>query len=142
MFNGTPPLPGAAEASQRITVLRAAAERVRDQLPLVPVGAERDAAAERLARLDRRVADLVERARRGADVGGIIGPLEIDLAMLDLFGGLPAGFVAAYDEVWPLADGWRDRLALGQLLPLLVHSVLFGGSYGARAVAAARHYVG
>lgn len=75
--------PGAAEASQRITVLRAAAERVRDQLPLVPIGAERDAAAEHLARLDRRVADLVERARRGADVGGIIGPLEIDLATLE-----------------------------------------------------------
>ncbi|WP_353507771.1 hypothetical protein [Intrasporangium sp.] len=75
--------PGAAEASQRITVLRAAAERVRDQLPLVPVGAERDAAAEHLVRIDRRVADLVERARRGADVGGIIGPLEIDLATLE-----------------------------------------------------------
>ncbi|HKX66107.1 MAG TPA: hypothetical protein VJN29_02695 [Intrasporangium sp.] len=75
--------PGAAEASQRITVLRAAAERVRDQLPLVPMGAERDAAAEQLARLDRRVGDLVERARRGADVGGIIGPLEIDLATLE-----------------------------------------------------------
>ena len=75
--------PGAAEASQRITVLRAAAERVRDQLPLVPMGAERDAAAEQLARLDRRLGDLVERARRGADVGGIIGPLEIDLATLE-----------------------------------------------------------
>jgi len=75
--------PGAAEATQRITVLRAAAERVRDQVPLVPVGAERDSAAEQLARLDRRVADLVERARRGADVGGIIGPLEIELAVLE-----------------------------------------------------------
>jgi hypothetical protein len=75
--------PGAAEATQRITVLRAGAERVRDQVPLVPAGTERDAAAEQLARLDRRVADLVERARRGADVGGIIGPLEIDLAMLE-----------------------------------------------------------
>ncbi|WP_353357080.1 hypothetical protein [Intrasporangium sp. DVR] len=75
--------PGAAEAAQRITVLRAGAERVRDQLPLVPAGPERDGAAEQLARLDRRVADLVERARRGADVGGIIGPIEIDLAVLE-----------------------------------------------------------
>jgi hypothetical protein len=75
--------PGAAEATQRITTLRAGAERVRDQLPLVPMGPERDAAADHLARLDRRVSDLVERARRGADVGGIIGPLEIDLAMLE-----------------------------------------------------------
>ncbi|ADU47091.1 hypothetical protein Intca_0546 [Intrasporangium calvum DSM 43043] len=75
--------PGAAEATQRITVLRAGAERVRDQVPLVPAGPDRDDAAERLARLDRRVGDLVERARRGADVGGLIGPLEIDLAVLE-----------------------------------------------------------
>ncbi len=75
--------PGAAEASQRITLVRAGVERVRDQIPLVPVGPERDEAAEKLARLDRRTTDLVERARRGADVGGIIGPLEIDVAVLE-----------------------------------------------------------
>ena len=75
--------PGVAEASQRITVLRQTLERVRDQLPLVPVGAQRDEAAESLARLDRRLVDLTERARRGADTGGIIGPLEIDAAVLE-----------------------------------------------------------
>jgi hypothetical protein len=75
--------PGAAEASQRITVARAGLERVRDQLPLVPAGSERDAAGTRLARLDRRLTDLVDRARRGADVGGIIGPVEIDIAVLE-----------------------------------------------------------
>jgi hypothetical protein len=75
--------PGAAEASQRITVVRAGIERVRDQLPLVPAGDQRDDAAEKLARLDRRMNDLVERARRGADVGGIIAPLEIDVAVLE-----------------------------------------------------------
>ena len=75
--------PGAAEASQRITLVRAGIERVRDQIPLVPSGPQRDDAAEKLARLDRRITDLVERARRGADVGGIIGPLEIDVAVLE-----------------------------------------------------------
>ena len=75
--------PGAAEASQRITVTRAGVERIRDQVPLVPSGAERDDAAERLSRLDRRVEDLLARARRGADVGGVIGPLEIDVAVLE-----------------------------------------------------------
>jgi hypothetical protein len=75
--------PGAAEASQRITVARAGIERIRDQLPLVPVGAQRDEAAEKLARLDRRIEDLLSRARRGADVGGVIGPLEIDIAVLE-----------------------------------------------------------
>ncbi len=75
--------PGAAEATQRITLARAGVERVRDQLPLVPTGSERDEAATHLGRLDRRVTDLVERARRGADIGGIIGPLEIELSTLE-----------------------------------------------------------
>ncbi len=75
--------PGAAEASQRITVARAGVERIRDQVPLVPAGPQRDDAAEKLARLDRRVEDLLARARRGADVGGVIGPLEIDISMLE-----------------------------------------------------------
>ena len=33
----------------------------------------------------------------------------------------------------PLAPGWAERVALFQLYPLLVHTVLFGGSYRARA---------
>jgi fructosamine-3-kinase len=57
------------------------------------------------------------------------GHREVDLAMLDLFGAIPARTVAAYEEVWPLADGWRERLPLWQLFPLLVHAVLFGGGY-------------
>lgn len=75
--------PGVAEASQRITLLRQTLERIRDQVPLVPAGAQRDAASESLARLDRRLAELTERARRGADTGGIIGPLEIEAAVLE-----------------------------------------------------------
>ena len=76
-------VPGAAESSQRITVARAGLERVRDQVPLVPAGTQRDLAADKVARLDRRMDDLVDRARRGADVGGLIGPLEIDIAVLE-----------------------------------------------------------
>jgi fructosamine-3-kinase len=57
------------------------------------------------------------------------GHREIDLAMLALFGGLGDRLVAAYHEVWPLADGWRSRVGLWQLYPLAVHAVLFGGSY-------------
>lgn len=40
--------------------------------------------------------------------------------------------LAAYDEAAPLPDGWRDRMGLHQLHPLLVHAVLFGGSRVAR----------
>jgi fructosamine-3-kinase len=69
------------------------------------------------------------------------GHRETDLAMLALF-GLPHldRVLRAYDEVHPLADGWKDRVGLHQLHPLLVHAVLFGGSYTAQAVAIARRY--
>jgi fructosamine-3-kinase len=62
----------------------------------------------------------------------------MDLAMLDLFAVIPARTAAAYDEIYPLAEGWRDRLRLWQLFPLLVHAVLFGGEYIRQAVATAR----
>lgn len=68
------------------------------------------------------------------------GHREVDLAMLALFGGARPRVLAAYDEVAPLADGWRDRVQLWQLFPLLVHAVLFGGGYGASAARAARRY--
>lgn len=67
------------------------------------------------------------------------GHRETDLAMLDLF-GFPYldRVLAAYHEAWPLADGWRERVPLHQLHPVLVHAVLFGGSYGAQAGRLAR----
>lgn len=71
------------------------------------------------------------------------GHRETDLAMLALF-GVPhlQRIMEAYDEHAPLADGWNGRVALHQLHPLLVHAVLFGGSYGERAAAAARSALG
>jgi fructosamine-3-kinase len=67
------------------------------------------------------------------------GHRETDLAMLALFGCPHLDTVlAAYDEAMPLAAGWRDRVPLHQLFPLLVHVVLFGGGYAAQAVTAAR----
>ena len=67
------------------------------------------------------------------------GHRETDLAMLALFGAPHIDrIIAAYQEVTPLAAGWRARVPLHQLHPLLVHAVLFGGGYGPRAAAAAR----
>jgi fructosamine-3-kinase len=78
------------------------------------------------------VAWLVDPAAHG-------GHRETDLAMLTLFGAPHlTRLIDAYDEVSPLAEGWRERVPLHQIHPLLVHAVLFGGSYGARAGAAAR----
>jgi len=68
------------------------------------------------------------------------GHRETDLAMMRLFGGFGEACFAAYHEAFPLADGWRDRIALHQLHPLLVHCVLFGGGYVDQALAAARCY--
>ncbi len=68
------------------------------------------------------------------------GHREVDLAMLRLFGGPGPRAHAAYHEAFPLADGHEQRVALYQLLPLLVHAVLFGGSYGASVERAARRY--
>ena len=66
------------------------------------------------------------------------GHREVDLAMLRLFGAPSPRMLAAYEEVRPLADGHERRVPLWQLFPLLVHAVLFGGSYGASAMRAAR----
>lgn len=67
------------------------------------------------------------------------GHRETDLAMLALFGAPHLQRILdAYQEAAPLADGWRRRVPLHQLHPLLVHAVMFGGSYGSRATAAAQ----
>ena len=42
--------------------------------------------------------------------------------------------------VSPLAAGWRERIGLHQLHPLLAHAVMFGAGYGDRAAALARRY--
>ncbi|MFH0519360.1 fructosamine kinase family protein [Streptomyces sp. M41] len=67
------------------------------------------------------------------------GHRETDLAMLHLFGCPHLDRVLdAYRETAPLADGWRDRVPLHQLFPLLVHTVLFGRGYAEQALSAAR----
>jgi fructosamine-3-kinase len=69
------------------------------------------------------------------------GHREIDLAMLALFGGLPDALVRAYDEVSPLADGWRERIGLHQLYPLAAHACLFGGGYGSQVRSTLARYL-
>ena len=67
------------------------------------------------------------------------GHRETDLAMLALFGAPHLDhIIRAYTETAPLADGWRARVPLHQLHPLLVHVCLFGAGYRDSALAAAR----
>lgn len=69
------------------------------------------------------------------------GHREVDLAMMDLFGGFGRQAWEAYDDAFPLADGWQERVFAYQAVPLLVHAVLFGGGYGRQAEASLEHAV-
>jgi fructosamine-3-kinase len=122
------------------------------------------ATVARFGRLTDRLADLCGPAESPArlhgdlwggnamvDTGGspvLIDPAvygghrEVDLAMMRLFGGFaPRGF-DAYQETFPLAPGHDERVGLWQLWPLLVHVVLFGGSYAGSLERTLARYVG
>jgi fructosamine-3-kinase len=135
--------------------------------PLLPVGRGRGvldgAGVAALERLARRVArgeldtgDAPSRLHGDLWSGNVVwtatgavlidpaahgGHREADLAMLALF-GFPhlERVLAAYAEVAPLADGWRERVLLHQVHPLLLHAVLFGGSYVGQCLSAAARY--
>ena len=67
------------------------------------------------------------------------GHRETDLAMLALFGcPFLDAVIDGYQQQRPLRAGWRQRICLHQLYPLLAHVVLLGGGYAALAGAAVR----
>ena len=67
------------------------------------------------------------------------GHRETDLAMLALFGAPSLDrIIAGYQDTVPLAAGWRSRIPLHQLHPLLVHACLFGAAYRDGVGSAAR----
>ncbi|WP_295769093.1 fructosamine kinase family protein [uncultured Mucilaginibacter sp.] len=57
------------------------------------------------------------------------GHREFDIAMTTLFGGFSKEFYTAYNESFPLAKGWEQRVHLWNLYPLLLHLNLFGTGY-------------
>lgn len=70
------------------------------------------------------------------------GHREAELAFTELFGGFPSAFYAAYNEAWPLDEGYRERKDLYNLYHLLNHLNLFGGGYGGSVDSTLRRYVG
>lgn len=140
----------------------------RRLLPLARIASERDALAmDGVAAVERvceRLPDLCGPAEPPARLHGDLwsgnvladvdgrpwlidpsaygGHREVDLAMLRLFGAPSERVFYAYEEVAPLADGWEERVGLWQLLPLVVHAVLFGGSYRSAAERMALRYAG
>ena len=63
------------------------------------------------------------------DPATYFGIREIDLAMMQLFGGFPDVVFKSYEKHFPLEKNWRERQPIFQLYFLLVHLNIFGSSY-------------
>jgi len=74
--------PAADENAARVKDLRAALDRLRDQLALEP-DSSRPRAQRTWDELAARIEDVTERLQRGGDVGGLLGPLESDTALFE-----------------------------------------------------------
>ena len=68
------------------------------------------------------------------------GHREMDIAMTYLFGGFQKEFYDAYQDEFPLDEGWEERIEICNLYPLLVHVNLFGASYANRVKAILKRY--
>jgi len=66
---------------------------------------------------------------------------EMELGMMQLFGGFSSRVWSAYQEEFPLPQGWKERIRLYMLYHVLNHYLLFGGSYGWQALEIAREYL-
>jgi fructosamine-3-kinase len=128
---------------------------------LAEEGRIRDDERRALDRLTARLPELLAHAPRPALIHGdlwsgnvlatVRGPglvdpacaacdRELEFGITTLFGGFSERFFAAYHEALPLASEWRERNALYQLYHLLNHHLIFGGHYGASALAIVRRY--
>ncbi|PRX47990.1 fructosamine kinase family protein [Salegentibacter salegens] len=63
------------------------------------------------------------------DPATAFAPREMDLAMMQLFGGFDKQLFEVYEQEFPLESGFEDRIPLWQLYYLLVHLNLFGMGY-------------
>ena len=62
------------------------------------------------------------------------GDREADLAMTVLFGGFGGRFYRAYNDTWPLDDGYDVRKTFYNIYHIINHLNLFGGGYHAQAI--------
>lgn len=61
------------------------------------------------------------------------GDREADMAMTELFGGFSHSFYSAYENAWPLDEGYAVRKTFYNLYHILNHFNMFGGGYGMQA---------
>lgn len=69
------------------------------------------------------------------------GHREADLGMTKLFGGFSSEFYEAYNETYPLQDGYAYRENIYKLYHVLNHLNLFGRGYYSQAISLIHFYV-
>jgi fructosamine-3-kinase len=69
------------------------------------------------------------------------GHREADLAMTKLFGGFSSEFYIAYNDCFPLQDGFEYREPVYKLYHVLNHLNLFGSGYYSQAVSLIYYYL-
>ncbi|MDZ7623501.1 MAG: fructosamine kinase family protein [Ignavibacteriaceae bacterium] len=69
------------------------------------------------------------------------GHREADLGMTKLFGGFSSEFYRAYNETFPLEDGYEYRENIYKLYHVLNHLNLFGGGYYSQALSLIKFYI-
>ncbi|MEI2766278.1 MAG: hypothetical protein V9F82_11420 [Dermatophilaceae bacterium] len=113
--------PSGAEVGTRVKDVRATIERIRDQVGLTPHGPDREGGRMLLQRLEQRLLDVTDRAKRGADVGGLLAPLEYDAAAAerDLIVGAGRRVGAARD-VERAGQVRTELIARGEAITALV----------------------
>ncbi|MBE9491284.1 MAG: fructosamine kinase family protein [Bacteroidetes bacterium] len=57
------------------------------------------------------------------------GHREMDIGMSRLFGVFGNAFYNAYNQEYPMKEGWKERIDICNLYPLMVHVNLFGSGY-------------
>ncbi len=68
------------------------------------------------------------------------GHREADLAMTKLFGGFDSKFYSAYNEEFPLIEGWEHRENIYKLYHILNHLNLFGSGYYQQVIELIKYY--
>ncbi|MDA3817845.1 MAG: fructosamine kinase family protein [Prolixibacteraceae bacterium] len=65
---------------------------------------------------------------------------EFEMGIMTMFGGFSQRVFDAYNEAFPLDDGWRERNLVYQLYHVLNHYLIFGGGYKQQALEIMRRY--
>ncbi|MEX0995149.1 MAG: fructosamine kinase family protein [Balneolaceae bacterium] len=68
------------------------------------------------------------------------GHPEMELSFTRMFGGFSSAFYDAYQSVSTLEPGFKDRVPVYNLYPLLVHANLFGGHYARQVTSFLQRY--